>query len=142
MSDTVRDQALRAYVERQLVLDAQRKEHARIRAEEEAAADAECLAWVAEHPWIKLYLPDTTWVLLDRKFPQETAVVHPDGEPDLRLIVTRTQPDHASLAADTATGRSPNQWLLDASRCRDLIDLGMELSDRTRRRTAVVEVTT
>ena len=133
----VAEMAQAAYAREQRRLANIRAVRERERIEQEAASDEECLAWVSEHPWIVRHLPDVTWRLIDRRFPQETAVISPDGEPDLCLIITRSHHDYVQLASATATGVPPRHWLLGASMIRNLEDIGAALADRRRRESAV-----
>lgn len=114
---------------------ARRAENDRIRREEEALLDAETMQWVRVHPWIRRYLPDVEWVLVDRRFPQVTAVVHPVGEPSVKLVVSSGHDDYVLLARHADDGK----WLVGAHRCVDLADIGQYLAGRTRRVEEVAE---
>lgn len=131
---SVADVALAAY-EAEREAEAQRRaENARRRAEEDAAKDAATMAWVNDHPWLRRYLPDAKWVLIERRFPQETAVIRPMDDPDdLMIIVTRTHEGHVQLAQPGSDGTRARPWLVGATMCRDLGALGEAINDRRRK---------
>lgn len=101
------------------------------RAEREVIEDKETMAWVQEHPLCTEWLPGLTWQLVDRKFPQATAVIRCVEEPDILLIVSR---DSAEVLVPRTRERG-GAWLVGAHRCRCLADLGQVLYDRSRAET-------
>lgn len=140
MSKTVgvAERAIAAHEAEQVAETARRTEIAARRAVEEAEKDAATLEWVKDHPWIERYLPDVKWHLVDRRFPQETAVVAPLGEvDDLKIIVTRGQPNYVNLARPERVARQG--WLVGARMCRTLADLGRAIDDDRRAASRVTE---
>lgn len=129
---SVADAAIAAHEAEQVAEAARRAEIAQLRAAEDALKDATTLEWVKDHPWIRRYLPDAKWHLVDRRFPQETAVVSPLGEVDnIKIIVTRTNHDYIHLTVPHRRNR--DGWLVGATLCRTLADLGREIEGRRRK---------
>lgn len=127
----VADAAIAAHKAEQVAEAARRAEIAQLRAAEDALKDVATLEWVKDHPWIKRYLPDAKWHLVDRRFPQETAVVSPLGEVDnIKIVVSRGH-DYVQLASQRR--RERDGWLVGATLCRTLADLGREIEDRRRK---------
>lgn len=125
---TVAEAALAALAARRDEQDAEREKRMAKRAAEDAAADRECLEWVTAHPWIMRYVPGRTWVLIDRRFPQATAVVHPEGEPEMMLVVTRDHHDYVTVPRRGAD----KQWLVNGRRAMTLADVGQCIYDDER----------
>lgn len=106
------------------------------RAAEEAAIDAVTLEMVYSHPWIVNNLPGVEFVLVDRRFPQCTAVVRPvdDGEPVL-LIVTEGRSYVQWAPPRNRPAREP-MWLVGARQCDTLADVGCAIHDWQRQQEA------
>lgn len=139
----VREIALAAYQKDQAGRERQREELAERRRAEEAALDEATLAWVRD-PKVSLlarWFPNETWVLVDRQFPQATAVVHPVDDPDLLLIITSGHP-YISVPPGSARSGSARQWLAGATSMQTLAQLGELITTRARSaaRTAIEEV--
>ena len=106
------------------------------RAAESSALDAEMLEMVYGHDWIVNNLPGVEFVLVDRRFPQCTAVVRPvdDGEPVL-LIVTEGRNYVQWAPPRNRPSREP-LWLVGARQCDTLADVGCAIHDWQRQQEA------
>jgi len=125
-----------AFAEARRRQDEERQAAQQRRAAEEAAKDAETMEWVREHPWLVRYLSGVEWKLIDRVFPQATAVISPVSEPDVQLIVSRDSPSYISLAVEepAMTVDPRRKWLVGSYHCATLAELGHHLDDRKRAR--------
>lgn len=71
---TIAETALAAYRKREEERERDRAARLAVYDEREREKDAEALELVSRSPLVE-WFPDVTWVLCDRKFPQESAVV-------------------------------------------------------------------
>lgn len=99
----VADVALAAYWDREQQREREREARRAIHDEQEREKDAEALALVSRSPLAE-WFPGERWVLCDRKFQQDSAVVTPEEDADdgLWFRVTRT----------TYPDAKPAQWLV------------------------------
>lgn len=130
-----RDAALAALRAEQAEQNRQRELAQRERAERERAADEAALEMVRTHPWIAAYLPDVDWVLVTRRFPQNSACVHPSGDPDLWLIVT----DGLDDCVTYSYRRDVKAPLVGSLSVRTLAALGQAIEDEARRARRISE---
>lgn len=124
-----RDAALAALKAEQAEQNRQRELAQRDRTERERAADEAALEMVRTHPWIAAHLPDVDWVLVTRRFPQNSACVHPSGDPDLWLIVTEHHHDYVTYSYR----RDIKSPLVGSTSVRTLAALGQAIEDEARR---------
>lgn len=134
---SVRETALQAHREAEAAAKREREERAARHLAEEAEKDATVLAWVhdPQDSHLARLFPATRWTLIDRKFPQETAVVCPDDDPTLLLIVSRSHL-RASLAPDPVPVERPgrNRWIVGSRPFETVAELGQLLVTRDRER--------
>lgn len=111
-------------------------EHER-RMRESEELDAQRMADVVMRSPLTEWFPGVQWVLVDRKFQSETAVVHPSGSPDLFLMVTRVTiaevepPRFMVRIAVRAAFPSVTPWR-EGQRINDPADLGEHLDRLSR----------
>lgn len=121
-----RDAALAALKAEQAEQNRQRELAQRDRTERERAADEAALEMVRT---IAAHLPDVDWVLVTRRFPQNSACVHPSGDPDLWLIVTEHHHDYVTYSYR----RDIKSPLVGSTSVRTLAALGQAIEDEARR---------
>ena len=134
---SVTEQALKAHREHEKQLRAERQERENLRQVEEREKDEAALRDVVNRSPLAEWFPGTTWVLVDRKFPQTAAVVHPSGEPDVLLRVTLTsyadvEPPQFIVGLVERNDHPVTVPWREEARIRCPADLGRALNDRQR----------
>lgn len=134
---SVEASAIKAHREREEQRRAEREEAERRRKLQDADENRAVMRDVVLKSPLNAWFPDVDWRLVDRRFAQASAVVHPVDEPDILIRVTRITYDDApvhqymvSLVERTGIERSGiNPWR-EVGLIKEPADLGRLLVGR------------